>query len=330
MFKQDIPLSSYTTFKIGGPADYFCQVEDSAKLAKAVRFAQNRGIPYVVLGRGSNILIPDQGFRGLVIRNQIRAKELKIKNRGEELQKLEIRPRLEQIDEEQFYIFEDLIRENSGEPVLVEVESGFNLEELAKILFKEGVVGLESFAGIPGTVGGAVYGNSHGGTKFFGEYVAGAKILTKDGEVREVDQDFFGFAYDYSSLKENGAVVLSIILQLQRGDGRKAQQVFETWKERKIRQPKRSAGCIFQNVSPEEQVKLGIPTNSIGFIIDRILGLKGTRIGDAEISSYHGAFIVNRGKASASDVRKLIELCKEKAGEKLGLELKEEIVYVGF
>lgn len=328
-FREKVPLAPYTTFKVGGPADFFFETEDPSDLERAVKFAQESSIPYFVLGGGSNVLVSDKGFRGLVIKNQIQNSKIKYKNGIGEVKKLEIAPRLEQIDEGEFYVFEDLLSEEQKEPVLVEVASGFNLEELAQLLFDRNIVGLEYFAGVPGTVGGAVYGNSHGGPKYFGEYVAEAKVLTRNGEILEVGQEFFAFGYDFSSLKENDAVVLSVVLQLNRGDGSRAKKTFEIWKERKIRQPKRSAGCIFQNLTPEEQSRLGIPTNSVGFIIDELLGLKGKRIGDAEISSYHGAFIVNRGKAQAPDVKALIELCKEKARSKLGLDLKEEIIYVG-
>lgn len=330
--EEGVLLAPYTTFKIGGPADFFYEVQGSRDLAKAVRLAREVGISYFVLGSGSNILVSDEGFRGLVIRNWSRNRNLKIESGNSGASRLTTKPRLEQLDEEKFYAFEgNSVQYDSGSAfVFVEADSGFKLEELATSLFDQRIVGLEYFAGIPGTVGGAVYGNSHGGTKFFGEYVVGAEVLTKKGEVIKVNQDFFQFDYDYSSLKENEGIVLSVTLRLWYGDGKRAREVFDTWKERKIRQPKRSAGCIFQNLDELDQGKLGLPTNSVGYVLDQVLHLKGKKRGDAEISDYHAAFIVNRGKARASDVRYLVELCKKRARNELGLELKEEIGYVGF
>ncbi|GMR18954.1 MAG: UDP-N-acetylmuramate dehydrogenase [Patescibacteria group bacterium] len=330
--RRGVFLAPYTTFKIGGPADFFCEVQTSRELVKAVRWAQGLEIPYFILGRGSNILVSDEGFRGLIIKNHIKGSELEIGDEGPETGGLKIEPRLEWMDEKEFYVFEDLSSEydGRGRSVFVKAGSGWELERLALALFDRDIVGLEYFAGIPGTVGGAVYGNSHGGTKFLGEYVAGAEVLTEEGEIARVTQEFFQFDYDYSSLKDNGGIVLAVVLQLRRGDGDRARVVFDTWKERKIRQPKRSAGCIFQNLDKAEQRRLGFPTNSVGWILDQVLQFKGVGCGDARVSNYHAAFIVNAGRAKASDVKSLVELCKEKAQSELGLKLREEIIYVGF
>lgn len=329
LIKEVTELAPYTTFKIGGPADYFLEANSVDDLIFGINTAQDLKVPYLVLGSGSNILICDEGFRGLVIRNRARNTHFEIKGFEEKDEKLGIKSRLEQLDEEKFYIFEEL-EVDRGEPVLIEVDSGWGLELLACALFDKNIVGLEPFAGIPGTVGGAIYGNSHGGSRYFGEYVVGATILTSEGKISKVGQDFFQFDYDYSCLKENGGVVLSTTLRLFRGDGKRARLFFDTWKEKKARQPKRSAGCIFQNLDGETEKSLGLPTNSVGYVLDQVLDLKGTRCGDAQVSDYHAAFIVNLGKARSVDVRALIDLCKEKAHNKLGLELKEEIVYVGF
>lgn len=327
--KEVVKLAPYTTFRIGGPADYFLEANSVDDLVLGINMAQDLKVPYFILGAGSNILICDDGFKGMVIINRDRNVHFEILGFEEKDEKLEIKSRLEQLDEEKFYIFEEL-EVDRGESVLIRVDSGWRLELLACAIFDRNLVGLEPFAGIPGTVGGAIYGNSHGGSRYFGEYVVGATILTSEGKIIKVDQDFFEFSYDYSCLKENGGVVLSTTLRLFKGDGKRAKLSFDTWKEKKARQPKRSAGCIFQNLDEETQKSLGLPTNSVGYILDQVLGLKGTRCGDAQISDYHAAFIVNLGKARSSDVKTLINLCKEKARNKLGLEIKEEIVYVGF
>jgi UDP-N-acetylmuramate dehydrogenase len=328
-FKKDVVLAPFTSFKIGGPADYFLEAYKKEDLISSLKAARAQDIRYFILGGGSNILISDRGFRGLVIRNQVKNLKFTAGKGKPQAEETSVKPRLEQVDEGRFYVFEDS-GNRRGKPVYVEVDSGWGLEELAKELFSQDIVGLEPFAGIPGTVGGAVYTNAHGGPKFFGDRVVKAAVLSPEGEVEYVGRSYFGFDYDRSRLQGAGSILLAVTLQLWEGDGRQASAAFDAWKERKILQPKRSAGCIFQNLTSAQQEKLGIPTNSVGYVLEKLLKMKGAGIGDARVSGYHAAFIVNRGKAEASQVKDLIALCKQKAEAELGIELVEEIEYVGF
>jgi len=251
------PLAKYTTFKIGGPADLFFVAKNAEDLKKAVKSAKKLKTPYFILSGGSNILVSDKGIRSLVIKNQT--------------SKISI----------------------SGERV--EVDSGVLTSQLVKLTIDRGLAGLENFFGLPGTVGGAVYGNAH----------------FKGKNIREV----------VSKTKEFDGVILSVVFKLKPGDKK---ELWRTAKEaceyRKITQPLDfpSAGCIFKN--PKFQ--------SAGYLIEQC-GLKGTRSGGAMISNKHANFIVNTGGASCKDVLGLIELCQKKVKEKFGVKLEEEIIKVG-
>ena len=192
------------------------------------------------------------------------------------------------------------------------------------------MTGLQWFSGIPGTIGGAVFNNIHGGSHFMEEYIDEAEVLTQDGQVKTISHEQMNFDYDYSRFHNSGEVILTVKLCLYKGDEEKAKKASVLWATKKKLQPHNTAGCCFQNVLPAEQKKLKLASNSWGFIIDKILGLKGKRIGGAEISPKHAAFIENRGGATAADVLGLFELIYSSAKEKLGITPKPELIFLGF
>ena len=210
----------------------------------------------------------------------------------------------------------------------IRVDSGVRIDFLRKAMYQDGITGLEWFTGIPSTVGGAIYMNMHGGEYFFGDLVESASVT--DGQNKKwVDQDYFKFAYDWSILHKTREIVLEADLRLKKGDVEKAQLLAKKWAKAKAFQPRRSVGCIFKNLSSAEQLSLNLPTPSVGYVIDQVLKLKGTRIGDAVISPRHAAFIENIGQAKAKDVLDLIHLIKRKAKAELDINLKEEIEFIG-
>ena len=295
--ERDVPLAPYTTFKIGGPADLLYRARTPRELADAVLAARELEIPFFLLGMGANILIGDGGFRGLVIRNEVRG-----------------------ID----FLDERRVRAGSGAEVYI---------DLIDKTVSAGLGGLHHFVGIPSTVGGAVWQNLHflspaperERTMFIEEVVEGATILSEEGEVREVDHAYFRFGYDYSILHDRKDVVLDVTFRLDPTP----QDVLRTvmrenlaWRDEKHPDlwlyP--SAGSIFQKLE-------GI---GAGRLIDQC-GLKGYVLpnGRAQIFHKHANIMVNLGGATAADIRGLIELAQETVRRELGHELKPEIGFIG-
>jgi UDP-N-acetylmuramate dehydrogenase len=284
--KQDLLLAPLTTFGIGGKADFFFQVQKPEELVFAVRSAQELRIPFFVLGGGSNILISDSGFRGLVIKNQ--CSEMVINKEA------------------------------------VTCQSGALLQDMVNEATERSLSGLEFAAGIPGTVGGAIRGNAGAFGKNIGDLLVKAVILTENGNVREVQRDYFAFGYRDSIVKHTGEVVLSATFGLSEKNKQDIRREVESsLKNRRERIPwqNKSAGCFFKNVDgPDGKIAAGL-------LLDQI-GAKEMRQGDAQVWEQHANILINAGKAKATDVIKLARRLKEKVKKKFDIELEEEIVYI--
>lgn len=285
--KEQEPLKPYTTFKIGGPAKYFYTAESSDDLVRAITAAKEAGEPYYLLGSGANILISDDGFKGLVIR---------VKNDKLEVSGLE-----------------------------VTAEAGVSIGKLVHTAVNAGLSGIECWAGIPGTVGGSVYGNMGQPAVEKGamsEWVRSVEVL-RDGARLSLSNSSCGFGYRHSIFKENQDVILSATFVLEKADDiTAAKHRMKLYQKKKLgEQPLEmpSSGCMFKN--PEG--------GYAGKYIDE-LGLKGKRIGGAEISIKHGNFINNVDNATAKDVITLISLIKQKVRDTYHVQLEEEVNYVGF
>jgi UDP-N-acetylmuramate dehydrogenase len=293
--ERDVPLAPFTTFRVGGPADWFVRAHSADDVKAAVRAARADGLPVTVLGGGSNVLIADAGVRGLVIRVH-----------GGDVTALS----------------DSAIR----------ADGGLTINGLVRWTINRGVAGLEAWAGTPGTVGGAIYGNAHFQGRLIGELVESVEAVTLEGhEVRIAAADM-EFGYDRSRLQRTRELVLSVDFRSGRGDPAALRAVArESLAYRKRTQPleSASAGCIFQNPDAAvDRVPEGIPA-SAGALVDRA-GLKGSREGAARVSPTHGNFIVNEGTASAGDIRRLIERCRDQVRTRFGVQLRDEIVYLGF
>ena len=292
--KRGEPLAPYTTFRIGGPADLFYDATSADDLANAVIGARETGIPYFVLGLGANILIGDAGFRGLVIRNA--ARHLRFD-------------------------------EDGG----VWCESGVIMRDLIAESVRRGWSGLEHYVGIPSTVGGAVWQNLHflspaperERTMFIEEVFESAELLDERGDRHVVDKAYMRFGYDTSVLHHGHEVALSVTFRLTPGDtGRMHRIMQENLSWRGARHPwleiHPSAGSIFKKIE-------GV---GAGRLIDQC-GLKGFRMGDAQISHIHANIMVNLGHATARDVRALIAHAQRCVEEKFGQRLEPEIGFIG-
>ena len=293
--ERHVPLAGFTTFKVGGPADWFLRTERSADVKAAAAAARADGLPVTILGGGSNVLISDAGVRGLVIR--LHGGEVHASG-------------------------------DSG----VRADAGVTINGLVRWTINRGIAGLEAWAGTPGTVGGAIHGNAHFKGRLIGELVSRVELLAADGAVVWADASEMEFGYDRSRLQRTREVVLAAEFRTGRGDPERLRATArESLAYRKGTQPlsSASAGCIFQNPDPAvDRVPDGIPA-SAGALVDRA-GLKGAGSGGARVSPAHGNFIVNEGEASAAGIRALIEECRAAVRTRFGVELRDEIVYLGF
>lgn len=313
--RADEPMSAHTTFKIGGPAQYYIEVSKIDDLVKAVQTAKKLELTVFIFGGGSNVIIADRGIKGLVIKNNCRKFGIlkmsgKIPARGVD-KKIKI------------------------EKALVMAESGVIMNQLVRFTIDQGLEGLEYQLGLPGTVGGGVYMNSNFPKEnaYVGDCLYQAKLLTRDGKIKEVDKEYFKFSYDKSILQETREIVLSVIFSF-RPQERKIlwQRGTEALNYRSSTQPKgASAGCTFRNISIVDAVSVPTPgrITSAGYLIDKA-GLKGKRIGGAMISDMHANFILNMGRAHAKDIVGLVNLMKEEVYKKFGVHLALEVKTVGF
>ena len=292
---RDALLAPFTTFRVGGPADWLVHARHAADVRHACEVARAHGVPARVVGGGSNILVADAGVRGIVVR--LHGGEARVVADGR-----------------------------------MRADAGLTINGLVRWTVSRGYAGLEAWAGTPGTVGGAIYGNAHFKGQNIGALVASVELLDASGTVSDVPADALEFGYDYSRLKSTGEVVLSADFRAGRGDPAALRAIArESLAFRKRTQPLESpsAGCVFQNPDPaRDPVPPGIPP-SAGALVDRA-GLKGAREGGARVSPAHGNFIVNDGGATAADIRVLIERCRDAVRRQFGVDLRYEIVLLGF
>jgi len=292
--RAGVPLAPFTTFRLGGPAEWLLETRSSAELVTALTLARDAGVAVTLLGGGSNVLVADEGVRGLVIR-----------------------PRGGDVRAE-------------GE-TLVRADSAVTINGLVRWTITHGRAGLAAWAGTPGTVGGAVSGNAHFGGRMIGDLVTEVRLASRDGTTTDVAGSAMAFGYDRSRLHETGEVLLSAVFRSAPGDPAALRAVArESLAFRTRTQPldMPSAGCAFRNPEPGRDVLPdGMPW-SAGALVDRA-GLKGAACGGARVSETHANFIVSDGTATAADVRALIERCRGAVREQFGVELREEIVYLG-
>ncbi len=295
------PLARYTGWKIGGPARFFASAASGDDLIELVAWGYERDLPIFMLGGGTNILIGDGGFPGLVIRN--RATDYQVDERGDD--------------------------------ILLHIDSGAPTAGTARRMANAGFGGLVWAEGLPGTIGGAIYGNAgcYGGDTA-GNLVR-ATVLTPEGEVEEWDMERFAFRYRGSALKSQGVkggvppveqvglaapVVLRATLRLERDDpDQLAAQMAAIAAERRGKTPSGSScGSSFKNP----------PGTTAGKLLDQA-GLKSTRVGAAVVSERHANYIVNDGGATAADVLRLMEIMRERVIQVFGVELEPEVQVVG-
>ncbi len=299
--RTDEPLRHHTTFRIGGPADFFVAPTEPDALVAALAAAHALALPVHLIGGGSNLLVSDDGLRGLVVRNDCHRVEF--------------------------------------DGTVAHVPCGADYLEFIQLCRERGLAGLAYAAGIPGTVGGALYGNAGCYGQDIGSRVIECTVAALDGSrVETHPAAWFEFGYRDSRLKREPYVLLSCVLRLEPGDPAEIQrEIDEKLEIRRVKHPQwrtePTAGSYFKNLPPGFQVP-GLPhspgTQRIpaGALLDAC-DCRGLRVGDAAVFAKHANILVNAGHATARDVLALAEIMKSRVRERFGVELEEEVMFLG-
>ena len=282
---KEEPMSRHTTFRIGGEAACFIRISKEEQLQKLIPCFKNVGIDYFVLGKGSNLLVGDKGYQGVI---------------------LQVADACQQIE---------------AEGNRLQVQAGTALSKAALFAMERGLAGMEFAAEIPGTVGGGVVMNAGAYGGEMKQVVESVRVLSPEGEILTLDNDTMEFGYRTSIIRNRNFTVLSVTFCLQEGDREEIRAQIEDFQKRRMeKQPLNypSAGSTFKR--PE------------GYFAGKLImdaGLRGFQIGDARVSDKHCGFVVNVGKATARDVRDVIEEVQERVREHFGVSLEREVIYLG-
>ena len=280
ILQRDEPLSQHTWLKLGGPAQYFVSPRTEAELLDVIKTCRSQQLPVHILGSGSNLLVREAGVQGVVVK-----------------------------------VAEPLLGEVTVDGTSLTAGGGTLLSHVVAEAVRAGLGGIEYLVGIPGTIAGAVVGNSGGRTGDIGQLITSVKVLTQDNEVAIRRGDELSFSYRRSSIQD--LLVLSATLALTRDDSEElTRRMRKNWIMKRSTQPlaDQSAGCIFRNPR-------GL---SAGALIEQC-GLKGLAVGKARISERHANFIVTEAGATSKDVEQLIGKIQKAVAEKFAVELELEI-----
>lgn len=283
--KTDEPMAPHTTFRVGGPADFFVEIGSIEELREIIDYLHKTDYDFFILGNGSNLLVGDKGYQGVVLHLGSRFGEYSV-------------------------------TENQ-----VTAQAGAMLSSVAKAAATAGLTGMEFAAGIPGTIGGAIVMNAGAYDGEMQQIVTKVTVMTVDGEVLELDNETMEFGYRTSIIKNRPFIVLSAQMELKKGNAEEIHaKIEELNARRRSKQPLElpSAGSTFKRPEGHFAGKL---------IMDA--GLRGSRIGGAQVSEKHCGFIVNLGNASAADIYELMEEVTEKVEEQFSVRLEPEVVRLG-
>ena len=279
------PMSKYTTFRVGGEAECILVVQNEDELARLIPYLNQIEQEYFILGNGSNLLVGDKGYRGMVVKF------------GEEMEQIQV------------------------EGTRMTVKAGALLSKAAMTAKQHSLTGLEFAAGIPGSIGGGIVMNAGAYEGEMKQVVESVRVMDRDGQILTLDNDTMEFGYRTSIIKNRPFIVVEVVLQLAEGDQEKiAAKMEELAVLRRSKQPLEyaSAGSTFKRPEGYYAGKL---------IMDA--GMRGYRIGGAQVSDKHCGFIVNTGKATAADIKEVIEEVQERVKERFHVILEPEIVFLG-
>lgn len=282
---SDEPMRKHTTFRIGGNADTFVRPESKEQIAEILRLCRKQDVPYFILGNGSNLLVGDRGFRGVVINIMDNMNDIKV---------------------------------DGG---IIKAQAGAMLIKVSRAARDNSLTGLEFASGIPGTIGGAIYMNAGAYGGEMKDVMTQVTAMDAEGEIYTFGTDELEFSYRHSVIQQRDLIVLDVTMKLAAGDQKIIDdRMSELAVARRTKQPLEypSAGSTFKR--PE------------GYFAGKLImdaGLRGYRVGDAQVSEKHCGFVVNRGNATADDVIKLIDDVKAKVSEEYDVVLEPEVRMIG-
>src|SRR3989344_2226436 len=322
--REQVSLKDHTVFKIGGPAKYFCEAKTAEELKDALAWARGSALPFFVLGAGSNVLVSDNEFEGLVIKNK--ATNIKINPLGYPVAKWGVEA------------------EAGLAPQKLYAEAGAQMARVVAESVKAGLAGFEWAIGIPGTIGGSVRGNAGCFGSETKDVIESVEVFDSERAIsQKLDSRNCNFSYRHSVFKEKpNLIIISALLRLRVGDSKKSQNLISEYSKKRAGTQdigSKCAGCIFKNVEwsrkdvdkegllqkfPELKPFLGQKSIPAGFLLD-FLGLKGLKMGRAQISEKHANYFINLGGASAKEIITLVNTAKEKVQNHYEILLEEEI-----
>jgi len=282
----DEPMKDHTTFRVGGPARYLVEPKDANELVKVIKACCEAELPYTIVGNGSNLLVSDEGYDGMII-----------------------------------HLFKNMSQIWIQGNFMI-LEAGVLLSRAANVACREGLAGLEFASGIPGTVGGAMVMNAGAYGGEMKDVVSSVKVLASDGRVREYTNEEMGFGYRQSRITGECSIVLEVELKLHPGKTEEIRARMDELREQRVKkQPLEyaSAGSTFKR--PE------------GYFAGKLIqdaGMRGFRIGDAQVSEKHCGFVINRGNATASEIGEVIEEVRKRVYEHSGVLLQTEVRFLGW
>lgn len=279
------PMSRYTTFRVGGEAECIVVVQTEEELAKLIPYLNQVEQEYFILGNGSNLLVGDKGYRGVIVKL------------GGPMEEVHV------------------------EGCRVVARAGALLSKVAAAARANSLTGMEFAAGIPGSIGGAIVMNAGAYDGEMKQIVQLVRVMDREGQIMTLDNDTMEFGYRTSIIKNRPFIVLDVTLQLSEGDEAQiGARMEELARLRKSKQPLEypSAGSTFKRPEGNYAGKL---------IMDA--GLRGYRIGGAQVSNKHCGFVVNTGNAAAADIREVIEEVQEKVKDKFHVTLEPEVIFLG-
>lgn len=281
----DEPMSRHTTFRVGGPADFFVTPKAKEEVRDVIRICKEAGMPYYIIGNGSNLLVSDAGYRGVIVQIYKEMNEVKV------------------------------------EGDLVKAQAGALLSGIAAKALGAELSGFEFASGIPGTIGGACVMNAGAYGGEMKDVLESVTVLTGEGKIIELGRNELELGYRTSVIAKKGYIVLGAVLKLERGDGEKIKTYMDELKEKRVtKQPLEypSAGSTFKR--PE------------GYFAGKLIqdaGLRGYQVGGAQVSEKHCGFVINKGDATARDVRQLISDVQKKVYEEFHVQIEPEVKMIG-
>lgn len=279
------PMKKHTTFRIGGEADCFVCVENTLQLKEVQAYLQGLQIPYYVLGNGSNLLVSDEGYRGVILEIGDKMSDIRVEGN------------------------------------CIVAQAGALMSKIAHVALEHGLTGLEFAAGIPGTIGGGVVMNAGAYGGELKDVITTVEVINRDGEILLLDNAAMEFGYRTSILKKQPYIVTEVKIALQEGAGEDIKATMDDLgKKRREKQPLEfpSAGSTFKR--PEGHFAGALIMNA---------GLRGFQVGGAQVSEKHCGFVINKGNATAEDVKELIKQVQKEVKTQFGVDLEPEVIFLG-